>query len=138
VHRKNKGYTFFVLLICLAWAGCSPMGEKVHITDIKMASSIDANLAPVQVTDTFPEGTTKVSCWFKWEDSPAGTKLTAKWDYLTEKIHVLDYNLSLPRRNGMGGVLLTLPEGKTLPSGSYQVALMQGKKSLRSIPFQVK
>jgi hypothetical protein len=135
---KHKSYIFFLVMICLSWAGCSLMGEKVHITEIKMATSIDVNLAPVQVMDTFPEGTTKVFCWFKWQDSPVGTQLVAKWNYLTEKIHILDYSISLPRRNGMGGISVAMPEGKTLPSGSYQITLQHEKRIIKSIRFQVK
>jgi len=123
--------------VCLALAGCSPLDEKVHITDIKMAASLDANLAPVQVMDTFPAGTRKVSCWFKWKDSPVGTQLVAKWDYLTEKIHILDHDFAIPRRNGMGGILLTQPEGKTLPSGSYKLTLLNGKRAIKSISFEI-
>ena len=126
-----------MVVICLSLAGCSLMEDKVHIIDIKTATSVDSNLAPVQVTETFPEGTTKVFCWFKWKDSPTGTQLTAKWDYVSEKIHVMDYSFSIPRRNGMGGVLLTMPKGKTLPTGSYRITLWDGKQSVKSVPFEV-
>jgi hypothetical protein len=135
---KNRNHFLVLLIICFTLFGCSMAGSKVHFTDAKMAAGVDKNLAPVNVTDTFPQGTTRVFCWFRWKDSDINTQILAKWDYVTDQIHILDYVFFVPRRNGMGSVSLSMPEGKEMPSGTYRITFMLEKHILKSLTFEIK
>jgi len=111
--------------------------NRVHFTDVKIARAVDENMAPINVTNTFPKGTIKVFCWFKWQDSKVNTQIVVKWDYVTDQIHIIDNTFSIPRRSGMGSVSLIMPKGKVMPSGTYQVTLMQEKLALKSLAFEI-
>jgi len=117
--------------------GCSLFNRPITITNAKIVTNVDENLMPVNITDVFAKGTSKVSCWFQWKKAKINTQLLAKWHYVTDDVHILDYNFSIPKKEGMGSVVLSMPEGKTLPSGSYKVGLYLGKRLLRSLNFKV-
>ena len=103
-----------------------------------MAYGIDEKYNPINATQQFPNGTSKVFCWFQWKDATINTPVTAKWVYVTGDIPVLNYTLSVPRKEGSGGIALAMPQGKTLPAGSYKVTLESDKKaSLKSVQFTV-
>ncbi len=145
MNIKTGNYIWVFFIICFAVFGCSMVAimvankaaNKVHFTDVRIATAVDANVAPVNVT-SFPQGTIKVFCWFQWQDSEVNTPIVAKWDYVTDQIHILDYTFSIPRRSGMGSISLSMPEGKVMPSGEYQLTLMLGKQTLKSLTFEIK
>jgi len=110
---------------------------KFTITGVKMASGISENIRPVKPTDAFPRGTSKVYCWFSWRDAEVNMHIVAKWRYITEKLNIISHTFTLPRQEGSGSVLLTMPEGKTLPSGSYQVDLSLNERILKSHKFKI-
>jgi len=124
----------FLLSVC-ALAGCAD--RSIVITDAKMATGIDEKFMPVAVTDVFPAGSTTVFCWFQWKNSQKNIRVTASWNFLTDSIHILDYEFVIPRKEGSGGVLLSMPNGKTLPIGSYKVDLLIDTHKLRSLTFKV-
>ncbi len=144
MNDKTKNHLWVLFIICFAIFGGSMMAimvankaaNKVHFTDVRVAAAVDENMAPVNVT-TFPQGTTKVFCWFQWQDSEVNTQIVAKWDYVTDQIHILDYTFSIPRRSGMGSISLSMPEGKVMPSGEYLVTLMLEKQTLKSLTFEI-
>ncbi len=137
MNNKNVSSILLLSLIPFLFLGCSTKSNKVHITDIKIATAIDENITPVKVTNIFPKDTSKVFCWFQWKDSEVNTQIVARWDYVTDTIHILDYAFSIPRRNGIGSVSLSMPEGKTIPPGLYQITLMLGNQTLKSLTFQI-
>ncbi len=79
-----------------------PSGSKVVMTDAKIVTAVDEKLMPVTITDIFPEGTQKVSCWFQWKNAQVNTEVVAKWLYTTDNIDILTYAFALPRREGSG------------------------------------
>lgn len=133
--------TAIVLLIflasTLAVSGCNTGGGTIHLVDAKLATSVDENLMPVMVTDNFPKGTAKVSCWIKWKDTKINTELVTSWHYITDDIHVLDYPFIIPKKEGTGSIVLAMPDGKNLPSGEYKVDLLLGKRVLKSLKFRI-
>ena len=102
-----------------------------------MAPAISENITPLKPTDSFPAGTSRVFCWFKWENAEVDSQIIAKWHYTSENIDILNYPLSIPRRDGSGSVLLSMPEGKTLPSGSYRIDLVLNNRILKSREFKI-
>jgi hypothetical protein len=56
---------------------------------------------------------------------------------VTENIPILDYTFMIPRKNGTGSVSLEMPQGKTLPEGTYHVELLLKTKKLKSLAFKV-
>ncbi|MDD5429050.1 MAG: hypothetical protein PHI58_07465, partial [Candidatus Omnitrophica bacterium] len=118
-----------ILLIFLAMPGCQLLSlGKVKITEMKTAPSLSEDYMPVGATDTFPSGTQKVYCWFSWHNAEANTQIVAKWRYISQNISIINHTFTLPRREGSGSVLLTMPEGKTLPSGSYRIDMVMDKR----------
>ncbi|PIY82101.1 MAG: hypothetical protein COX96_06490 [Candidatus Omnitrophica bacterium CG_4_10_14_0_2_um_filter_44_9] len=109
----------------------------IQITDIKMAAGINDDLMPVKTTDTFPKGSSKVYCWFKWRNAKVNTAILVKWEFVTDEIPILDNVVAIPRKEGMGGVSLVMPEGKALPSGEYRIGLILEGRPLKSYSFKV-
>ena len=146
---KKISVLFFIFFIFLI-SSCSNSTQKdsviqavkekdpqIKITDAKTVYEISENLMPVNPMEIFPEGTSKVSCWFQWKNAEINSLVVAKWDYLTDKIHILDYSINIPRKEGQGGISLTMPEGKKLPAGEYQLELNSAKKVLTSLTFKI-
>jgi hypothetical protein len=131
---------FFALILVIGVTGlygCSIMDRPIKIIDARIVTGVDDKLMPVDITDVFPAGTAKVSCWFKWQDAKINTQILVKWHYVTDDVHILDYDFNIPKKDGMGSVSLTMPEGKTLPAGSYKVDLILDKNTIRSLAFKV-
>lgn len=134
IFRFSAGLLAFGLLTSSSFAEPG----SVKIVDMKAAHNVDENFEPVQPAESFPAGTSKVFCWFKWKNDEVNEQMMARWTYLTEQISVLDYKVTLPRREGAGGVALAMPEGKTLPAGEYEVRMETDKKAvLKAIKFRV-
>lgn len=111
--------------------------SKMKIIDMKTAEGIDEAYMPLNAARTFPAGTSKVFCWFQWENGDTGSQVALHWHYISEKVAILEYPVPVPRREGSGGVSLSMPEGETLPAGTYEVSVRQGGKVLKSERFQI-
>lgn len=129
-----------VFTLCLFMAASCSLVERpvMTILDAKTVTALDENLMPVSVTDTFKSGTSKVGCWIKWQNAKVNTQLEAKWHYITDDIHILDHTLNIPKKDGNGGVTLSMPAGKTLPSGLYKVELVIDRRVIKTLKFMVK
>jgi hypothetical protein len=110
---------------------------KIHILNAKTSVSVDDKYMPVTATNIFPLKTSKVFLWFSWSSAQKDTKVIARWLYLTDDIPVLDYTFTIPRKEGMGSVSLSMPEGKALPAGIYRVTLDVDNSVLKSLTFKV-
>jgi len=138
-YMSRNGIIILSILLMTMFViyGCDIGTRSIHLVDAKIATAVDENLMPVKVTDNFPKGTTKVSCWIKWKDTKINTELVASWHYITDDIHVLDYSFIIPKKEGTGSIILTMPYGKNLPSGEYKVDLILGKRVLKSLVFRI-
>lgn len=125
----------FFLSATLGWTGCA--NSPIEITDAKMAFEVNEKILPVRVTSAFPSDTKTVHCWFQWKNAQTDTKITASWRFTTDDIHIIDYDFVIPRKEGAGSVALSMPETKTLPTGSYRVDLLLDTRKLRSLTFKV-
>jgi len=123
----------FALSGCQLW----PSGGGFSITEIKTAPALGEDFMPLKATDTFPARTPKIYCWFRWRNSGVNTQVVAKWRYLSQNINIINHTFTLPRKEGYGSVVLTMPEGKSLPSGSYRVDLVMDKHILKSHKFKI-
>ena len=138
MKRINILLLFSGLFITVMLSSCS-LGEagRVDIVDAKIATAIDEKLMPMKITDVFPKGTTKICCWIKWKNAGINTQIVSKWHYVTDDVHIADYIMTIPKKEGMGSVTLTIPTEKNLPPGNYKVDLMLGKYLLKSLTFRV-
>ena len=128
----------FFCAIMLSLSACSFFtGADIYVVDAKTVTAVDEKLMPVQITDTFPKGSSKITCWFRWKDAKVNTQIMAKWHYVTDDIHILDYPFYIPKKMGTGSVALSAPEGKELPAGEYKVQLFAGNHALKSILFKI-
>ena len=137
---KNALALALAVLIAASFviSGCQLFSsEKIKVLEIKMAAAINENLAPVKPADSFPSGTSSVYCCFKWENAEINSQIIAQWHYTSENINILNYSFNIPRRDGSGSVVLSMPEGKTLPSGSYRIDLILNNRTLKSREFRI-
>jgi hypothetical protein len=103
-----------------------------------MVTGVDKEMAPLKVTNFFPKNTSKVSAWISWRNAKINTQLLVKWYYVTDDVPIYDYNLNIPKRDGIANVVLSMPEGKVLPSGLYKVTILLGKKQLaKPLTFEI-
>ena len=126
----------FVASFALSGCGISSPG-KLKIIDIKMASAINEKLAPVNPANSFPNSISRVYCWFSWRNAAANMQLMAKWHYTSENINILNYPFNIPSQDGSGSVVLAMPEGQTLPSGSYKIDLIINNHIMKSCEFRI-
>lgn len=141
----KKIMTLIILFVSISIFFCACCQEAaikgktvpIQITDIKMATGIDDNLMPVKTMDTFPKGSSKVYCWFKWRNAKVNMVILAKWQFVTDEISILDNAVVIPRKEGTGSVSLVMPEGKVLPSGAYRIDLILEDHPLKSFSFKV-
>jgi hypothetical protein len=138
MNIKNIALISALISVGVAVQSCSVIeSHKVLLVDAKMATAVDADFMPVGVTDMFPAGTERVTCWIKWKDSKINTEIIAKWHYLTDDVHIVDYPFSIPKREGSGGITITMPGGKKFPAGSYKVDLYLEKRLIKTLQFRV-
>ena len=110
----------------------------IIIREAKTVTGVDKQLTPLKVTNFFPKNTSKVSTWIRWRNARINTQILVKWYYSTDDVPIYDYNLNIPKREGIANVVLSMPEGKTLPSGSYKVTILLGKKHLtKPLTFEI-
>ena len=136
----RKNILSFILLILATFVLTSCYLQQpvpVNIIDVKIASGIDDKLMPLGITNSFPTGTQRVFCWFQWKNTKINSTVMASWYFVTDNIHILDYNFAIPRKDGSGSVSLTMPEDKKLPAGLYKVDFNFGKQTLKSTTFKV-
>ena len=115
-----------------------PAVAEICITDAKMATGLDDQFMPAQVTDVFPRDTKRVVCWFSWENAVPKTEMKAAWNYEIDDVNILTSDFRIPRRKGFGGISLTMPPDKVLPVGAYRIDIIAKNKILKSITFKVK
>lgn len=111
--------------------------KMIRIVEAKMAKSVDEKLIPEGVTNIFPQGTAKVTCWLRWENGKIGSQLAAKWYFITDDIAIYDYRFTIPRKAGYGSVSLAMPGESTLPQGLYRVDLLMDNHRVKSVNFTV-
>jgi len=134
----RRFYLAAVLLFTASILSACGLGDRdIVITDAKTVTDVDEKLAPVRTLDSFPAGTTKVSCWIKWKDAKINTELLTKWHYVTDDIHITDHAFVVPKKDGMGSVELAMPENRSLPPGSYKVDITLGNRILKTLSFKV-
>jgi hypothetical protein len=140
MHNFARRIALLILIpaVFIQLASCAKRAENnIHIISAKMSKGINEKYMPVDVTNIFPEGTVKVYCWFSWRDAEKNMEILAKWHYITDDIPIVEYSFAVPRREGVGSVSLSMPEGKVLPPGLYRVELMYGPRTLKSLTFKV-
>ena len=135
----KRFYLAVILLFTVSiLSACNLGGRDITITDAKIVTDVDKDLAPVRIVDSLPAGATKVSCWMKWRDAKINAEILTKWHYITDDTHIADQTFIIPKRDGMGSVELEMSKGKILPPGIYKVDIVYGTRLLKTLRFEVK
>jgi len=112
--------------------------RDIVIQEAKMVTGVDKSMSPLKVTNLFPKDTAKVCAWIRWKNALVNTQVLVKWYFVSDDVPIYDYNLNIPKKDGIANVVLSMPEGKTLPSGSYKVTIFSGKNQLREpLTFEI-
>lgn len=137
-YGKTITILFILFILALLWIGNLNKQRDIVIQEAKMAMGVDKEMMPLKVTTFFPKNTTKVSAWIRWRNAKINTQILVKWYYITDDVPIYDYNLNIPKREGIANVVLAMPEGKNLPSGLYKVDISSGKKRLtKTLTFEI-
>jgi hypothetical protein len=137
-NARTRLLALCLMMVCASGSPGFAAGSEIKVTDIRTASGISDQYEPVGAAAVFPLGTAKVYCWFQWENAPDGTALKARWTYLTKKIKIFEYPVSIPKTAGAGGIAMAMPKGRSLPPGAYRVELLDDKKKpVKSLDFSV-
>jgi hypothetical protein len=123
--------------VVFALSACGLFARDISIIEARTAESVDEDLMPVKATDIFPSGISSVSCWIRWRAAKINTQVTVRWSYVTDGIHILDHKMIIPKIEGFGSVTLSMPEGKLLPAGRYNIDLVIKKRVIKSLGFTV-
>ena len=139
VRKRAAIFGIFFLLLFLPQFNTirAAEGGTFEITNLKLCTGVDENRKPIQITSKFPAGIQTVYGWFSWKEADPNLKMTARWFYETENIHILDFSITLTRRSNEGAVSLQMPGGKNLPDGSYRLDLEVNGKVVKSAAFTV-
>ncbi len=134
---KKTILVFILILSVLFVYNLSKHGDIV-IQAAKIVTGVDKDMIPIKVTNFFPKNTSKVSAWISWKNAKINTQILVKWHYISDDVPIYDYNLNIPKRDGTANVILSMPEGKTLPSGLYKLTIWSGKKQLtKPLTFEI-
>ena len=137
---KKLSFLLILPVALIFLSSCSFLAQKsadILLTDAKTAEGISSDYSPVNVTSIFPEGTRKVFCWFSWKGAGKNVSIMIRWYYLTEDLSILDYTFAIPRKEGQGGLALSMPQDRALPSGVYRITIESGKRTLKQLTFKV-
>jgi len=138
--RYKKIITILVVFIIFALLGILNLNKPgdIVIQEAKMVTGVDKEMRPLKVTNFFPKNTAKVSAWISWRNAKINTQILVKWYYITDDVPIYDYNLNIPKRSGIANVVLSMPEGKNLPSGLYKVYIFsKGKRPSKTLSFEI-
>ncbi|MBI3601866.1 MAG: hypothetical protein HY209_03130 [Candidatus Omnitrophica bacterium] len=134
----KSGILVFILILLILFIPNIGNRSNITIQDAKIVADVDKNMLPIKVTNSFPKNTSKVCAWINWKNAKINTQILVKWYYITDDEPIYDYSLNIPKREGIANVALSLPEGKTLPSGLYKVTILSGKRELtRPLKFEI-
>lgn len=129
-YKKIIPLLIALLFFALLWILSLNKQRNIIIQEAKIVTGVDKDMVPLKVTNLFPKNTAKVSAWISWRSAKINTQILVKWHYLTDDVPIYDYNLNIPKRDGTANVVLSMPEGKVLPSGLYKVTILLNKKQL--------
>jgi len=135
--RKTAILVFIFILFALFMYNLNRYRDII-IQEAKIVTGVDKEMSPLKVTNFFPKNTSKVSARISWKNAKINTQILVKWYYITDDVPIYDYSLNIPKREGIANVVLSLPEGKILPSGLYKVTILLGKKQLtKPLTFEI-
>jgi hypothetical protein len=111
-----------------------PKDATAVIKAVSLSSSEQRRFNPQAVGTEFPEGTTHVAVWYRWEGALPGHRLEVHWFH--EDTKVLEQDEQVTKQAGAEAWVLEATGGP-LPTGRYRVDLLENGKTVTSIPFRV-
>lgn len=137
-RKKTKIILLVSSLLLILCAYNFNTRKDIIIQEAKIVTGVDKQMLPIKVTSFFPKNTSKVCSWISWRNARINTQILIKWYYVTDDTPIYDYALNIPKREGVANIVLSIPEGKSLPSGLYKVDILSGKKRLtKPLTFEI-
>jgi hypothetical protein len=136
-YKKTIVALLLFLIFGSLWFLSLDRQKDIIIKEAKMVTGVDQKMMPLKITNTFPKDTSKVSAWISWKNAKINTQVLFKWHYVTDDVPIYDYNLNIPRRDGVANVVLSMPEGKNLPSGTYKADIFSGRRLIKTLSFEI-
>lgn len=114
-----------------------PAAQTFTLTSIQLGEALSPDLSVGTPAARFKSDTARIYCSFSWAGAGAGDTLNARWHYLDENIHILNFPIPLEQASGSGATSLSMPAGKKFPSGYYRVELSCKSKPVGSAVFLI-
>jgi hypothetical protein len=111
-----------------------PKDSKAVIKAVSLSASDRDTFNSKRVGTEFPEGTSHVVVWYRWEGANTGYQINAHWFYQENK--VLEQGEPVAKSSGSEAWVLKMTGGR-LPNGKYRVELLENGKPVTEIPFTV-
>jgi len=111
-----------------------PKDATAVIKAVSLSSSDQRRFNPQAVGTEFPDGTSHIAVWYRWEGALPGHRLEVHWFH--EGTRVLEQNDQVTKQAGAEAWVLEATGG-SLPPGRYRVDLLENGKTVTSIPFRV-
>jgi hypothetical protein len=111
-----------------------PKDPSAVIKAVSLSSGDQRRFNPQAVGTEFPDGTSHVAVWYRWEGAFPGHRLEVHWFH--EGTKVLEQNEQVTKQAGAEAWVLEATGG-SLPTGRYRVDLLENGKTVTSIPFRV-
>ncbi len=113
----------------------APKSPEAAIEAVSLSASDNDNFDPDRVGTEFPDTTEQVAVWYRWDNANSGTKVGILWS--KDGQVVLEQGDTLVKVSGASAFILKLAAGSKLPSGNYQVELLEAGVAVTAIPFKV-
>lgn len=113
----------------------APKSADADIEAVSLSASDDDTFDPERVGTEFPDTTTQVAVWYRWDDADSGKKVGIRWSKNGEV--VLEQGDTLAKVSGASAYVLKMAAGSKLPIGDYQVELLEDGLAVTKIPFKV-
>lgn len=113
----------------------APQDSHAAIKAVSVGTSAHDKFDPARTGTSFPEGTQQVLVWYRWADAQPGKKIGIQWSL--GGATVLEQGETIDKPAGTAAWFLKLSKGSPLPSGNYQVELLEDDKVMTAIPFTI-
>jgi hypothetical protein len=113
----------------------APKSPDADIVAVSLSASDNDTFDPERVGTEFPDTTKQVAVWYRWKEADSGKKVDIRWSKGGDVI--LEQNDTLRRPSGASAYVLKMGAGSNLPTGAYQVELLEEGNAVTKIPFQI-
>lgn len=153
--QLNKKYAIVIVVVVIVVIGgvilfSDDSVTTANISDVKMSESIDENLNPIGITETFSPDTLTIYLTGQMNNVPSDTELKVDWHYLDaedendygyvlegEDTLIYSAEYKLDESQGVSAQIARKAEYPPFPTGSYEVRIYIDGSNVKNVQFSV-